>query len=449
MKSLQARVTLVAGLVLLVFVMLTSVALERAFQAAVRAAREERLLGQIYLLMAAADSGDDALTLPPDLAEARLRLPGSGLYGQVSDAAGVPIWRSASALGQAVPFATGLAPGERRFAAAQDEAGRAYFVQGYGVTWTIGPTPRGYTFSVAEDLSEYRRELDRFRNSLARWLGGLALLLLVALPAALRWGLAPLRRVADEVAAVEAGTQDRLRGRYPRELRALTDNLNALLAHESARQTRLGNALADLAHSLKTPLAVLRGALAQARSQGPGEAGEWAQQSVEQLKRMEEIVAYQLERARTRPVATLSPPVPVAPVVARLCASLAKLHAQRRVQVGLDLEAGLAFRGVEGDLLEVLGNLLDNAYKWCRAHIVIGGRREGGSLLLWVEDDGPGIPAARAREVMERGARADLSTPGQGIGLAVVREICLAYGGDLVIAGGSLGGALVRVRLPL
>ena len=451
MTSLQTRVTLVAALVLLVFVVLTSLALERAFQAAARSAREERLLGQVYLLMAAADAQEDGLTLPPGLAEARLSLPGSGLYGQVSDTAGTPIWRSASALGQAVPFGTRLAPGERRFREAQDDTGRAYFVEDYGVTWTIGPVPRGYTFSVAEDLTDYALELERFRTSLARWLGAMAALLLVALLAALRWGLAPLRRAADEVAAVEAGTQDRLHGRYPRELRPLTDNLNALLAHESARQTRLGHALADLAHSLKTPLAVLRGALAQVRTPDAGEMPSWVEpwveQAAEQLRRMDEIVAYQLERARARPVATLSPPLPVAQVVERLRASLAKLHAGRRVLVTLDLEPGLSFRGLEGDLLEVLGNLLDNAYKWCRAKIVIGARREGAALVLWVEDDGPGIPVARARDVMERGVRVDLSAPGHGIGLAVVREICLAYGGELIIAASPLGGALVRVRL--
>ena len=455
MKSLQTRVTLVAALVLLVFVILTSLALERAFQAAARSAREERLLGQVYLLMAAADAQGDGLTLPPGLAEARFSLPGSGLYGQVSDTAGAPIWRSASAsaLGQAVPFGTGLAPGERRFREAHDDTGRAYFVEDYGVTWTIGPVPRGYTFSVAEDLTDYALELDRFRTSLARWLGAMAALLLVALLAALRWGLAPLRRAADEVAAVEAGTQDRLHGRYPRELRPLTDNLNALLAHESARQARLGHALADLAHSLKTPLAVLRGTLAQTRTQRPGEeapsrADPWSEQAAEQVRRMDEIVAYQLERARPRPVATLAPPVPVAQVVERLRASLAKLHAGREILVDLDLEPALAFRGVEGDLLEVLGNLLDNAYKWCRTRVAVGGRRDEANLVLWVEDDGPGIPAARAREVLGRGARADLATPGHGIGLAVVAEICRAYGGDLTIAASPLGGALIRVRLP-
>ena len=231
MRSLQARVTWAAVLVLLVFVALTGLALEQAFQASARSAREERLLGQLYLLMAAADSDGDGLTLPRDLAEARFSLPESGLYAQVSDARGEAVWRSTSALGQSIPFDERLGPGVRRFHQASDAEGHGYFVEGFGVTWSIGPVPRGYTFSVAEDLSAYRRELARFRVNLFGWLGAMSLLLLVALLLALRWGLAPLRRVADEVAAVEAGHQDRLRGAYPEELRALTDNLNALLAN--------------------------------------------------------------------------------------------------------------------------------------------------------------------------------------------------------------------------
>ena len=437
MSSLRARATWAAALVLLVFVALTSLALEQAFQASARSSREERLLGQLYLLMAAADSDGEGLRLPRDLAEARFSLPGSGLYAQVSDASGAPVWRSASALGEDVPFDVRLDPGVRRFREAKDAVGQAYFVEGYGVTWSIGPLPRGYTFSVAEDLTEYREELNSFRTHLFGWLGAMTFLLLMALLLALRWGLAPLRRVAEEVAAVEARRQERLRGDYPAELRALTDNLNALLAHGAARETRLTNALADLAHSLKTPLAVMRGAL------GARPSATLA----EQIQRMDEIVGYQLERARGRPAATLAPPVPVAPAVGRLLAALTKLHAERDLGTELDIEPALVFRGAEGDLLEVVGNLLDNAFKWCRCRMRVGARREASLLVLWGEDDGPGIPADQAVGLVERGARADLSTPGHGIGLAVVREICQAYGGDLTISRSPLGGALVRARL--
>lgn len=437
MRSLQARVTWVATLVLLGFVVVTSLALEQAFQASARSAREERLLGQLYLLMAAADSDGEGLTLPRDLAEARFSLPGSGLYAQVSDADGEAVWRSTSAIGHSVPFDDKLAPGVRRFHQARNADGDAYFVESFGVTWSIGPVPRGYTFSVAEDLTRYGEELARFRVNLFGWLGALALLLLVTLLFALRWGLAPLRRVADEVAAVEAGRQDRLREDYPGELRALTENLNALLAHEAARQVRLSHALADLAHSLKTPLAVMRGALGEALPGG----------LAEQIRRMDDIVAYQLERARGRPAATLSPPIPLAPAIERLLAALTKLHADRTVATDLDLEPGLAFRGAEGDLLEVIGNLLDNAFLWCRTRVRVAARREAGRLVLWVEDDGPGIPEGQAQHLGQRGARVDQSAPGHGIGLAVVREICQAYGGDLVITRSPLGGAQVRVSL--
>jgi two-component system sensor histidine kinase PhoQ len=228
-----------------------------------------------------------------------------------------------------------------------------------------------------------------------------------------------------------------LRGAYPDELRALTDNLNALLASGYARETRLGNALADLAHSLKTPLAVLRGALGDPPSAA----------LTEQIRRMDEIVAYQLERARGRPTVSLAPPVPLGPALERLLGALGKLHAGRALATELDLTPELSFRGAEGDLLEVIGNLLDNAFKWTRTRVRVEARREAGMLVIRVEDDGPGIPPGQIQALGERGARADLSAPGHGIGLAMVREICKAYGGDLSIAASPLGGALVQARL--
>ncbi|MBK1716828.1 ATP-binding protein [Thiocystis violacea] len=445
MMSLRARVLLSAAAVLALFVLLTSLALERAVRDAVFSAREERLQAQIFLLMAAGEEGEEGLVFPNALAESRLTLPDSGLYAQVLDALGDPIWTSPSAIGAEVPKPQPLAPGQRRFERRPGGDRRDYLLLAFGVTWATGPVPRDYTFIAAEDASSFESEVAQFRASLAGWLGAMAALMLVSLVLILRWGLKPLRRVAGEVACIEAGGQTQIQGRYPREIQALTGNLNALLAHERARQRRLDNTLGDLAHSLKTPLAVMRGALEESRV--PPANAELIQ---EQLTRMGHIVEYQLQRARAgnQKAAILAPPVPVRRAAERLIASLTKVYRDKPVTLSLEIDPAILFRGVEGDLLEMLGNLLENAFKWCRQRIRLSAETARGTLTLLIEDDGPGIPPDQAARLLERGARADEATPGHGIGLAVVREIGEAYGGELRVESSQLGGAGFRLRLP-
>jgi two-component system sensor histidine kinase PhoQ len=247
------------------------------------------------------------------------------------------------------------------------------------------------------------------------------------------------------VAAIESGDQAKILGAYPREIRALTDNLNGLLAHEQARQTRLDNALGDLAHSLKTPLAVIRGALGDVAT--PNAAATIVE---EQLARMNRIIAYQLQRARTGalPGATLTPPVQIRRVTERLIESLSKVYRHKGVAVTLSVPQELQLPAVEGDLMEMLGNLLDNAFKWCRSQVHVLGRVDTGALILAIEDDGPGISPQDAVGLQARGARADEAVPGHGIGLAVAREICAAYGGRLSIEDSALGGARLCLYLP-
>lgn len=445
MMSLRARVLLSAAAVLAIFVLLTGVALERAVRDAVVSAREERLQAQIFLLMAAGEDSGDGLVFPNALAESRLTLPESGLYAQVLNALGDPVWTSPSALGTSVPTPQPIAPGQRRFERLNDGDGHEYLVLAFGVLWATGPVPQDYSFVVAEEATAFEAEVAQFRTSLAGWLGAMTLLMLVSLLLILRWGLRPLRRVAAELACIEAGGQTQIQGRYPGEIQALTSNLNALLAHERARQRRLDNTLGDLAHSLKTPLAVMRGALEE--DHAPAANATLIQ---EQLTRMGHIVEYQLQRARAgnQRAATLAPPLQVRRIAERLIASLNKVHRDKPVAVGLLITDRIEFRGVEGDLMEMLGNLLDNAFKWCRGQVRLTGRSSRSELTLMIEDDGPGIPAERATQLLERGARADESVPGHGIGLAVVREIAEAYGGRLEILPSELGGAAVRLRLP-
>jgi two-component system, OmpR family, sensor histidine kinase PhoQ len=447
--SLRARVVASAAAVLAVFILLTSLALEQAFRDTAQSAREERLLAQIFLLMAAAEAEGDSLVLPDTLAEARFSLPGSGLYARVFDGEGRVIWESVSAVGVAEPGPMPLAPGEGRLELRTGSDGLSYLVEGFGVSWATGEVPRNYVFVVAEDMIAFNTEVGRFRGSLAVWLGAMAVLMLMALVLILAWGLAPLRRVAAEVAAIESGDQAKILGTYPSEIRALTDNLNALLVHEQARQTRLDNALGDLAHSLKTPLAVIKGAIAEAGSK-TATGGENVLME-EQLARMDNIISHQLQRARTGSIRTtaLAPPVRVRTVAERLVGSLDKVYRDKGVRTTILIPEEIRISAAEGDLMEMLGNLLDNAFKWCRSEVRIRADVAKGMLILAIEDDGPGIPAQDAQRLLARGARADEAVPGQGIGLAVAREICEAYGGRLGVETSTLGGARLCLHLPM
>lgn len=442
MRSLNARLTLSAGLVLAVFVAASAFALERAFRDSARSSREERLLGQVYLLMAAADvDAHGKLTLSSGPLDPRFDLPGSGLYGAIVDSAGNPVWRSRSALSVEAPYASQRPAGSQRFE--QIDQGPGYFLQSFGVSWSTGGGSFPFTFSVAEDLKGYHEQLSLYRRSLWSWLGAMAVLLLGAQWLTLRWGLSPLRRVADELTRLEQGGQEQIAGTYPTEVERLTDNLNTLLVHERARQKRYRDALADLAHSLKTPLALVRSALSRARAEP-----ELAQALEEQVEHMDRIVGYHLQRAAASGRSGMLAPLPIRPAVERMVKALSKVYADKRVEAEIAIDERLRFRGDEGDLTEMLGNVLDNAFKWSRGKVRVSAMLGDGRLALTTEDDGAGLAEADAQRVLQRGVRADQATPGHGIGLAVTRDIVEAYDGRVIIERSALGGAAVTLMLP-
>lgn len=423
MSSLSLRVGLIAALVVAVFAVLTALALERAFRDSAAQAVQERLQAQLYLIMGVTEVDPSGrVALPERLPEARLVLPGSGLVADIRSPDGRILWQSPSALGR-----DSARPG-------------LSFEARLEVDWETDQKTLPLIFRIREDRAAFEAQLAEYRRSLWIWLAVMAVLLLGAQAVALHQGLKPLRRVARELRAVERGDQPGLQGRYPVELRGLTDNLNALIHHERAQLARYRDALSDLAHSLKTPLAVLRGSL---DTRDPDRA-----QSLEQLERMERIVAYQLQRAATSGRTALSTPVPIAPLVKRLGATLARVYPERQMQFETEIPEALQFRGNEGDLMELMGNLLDNAWKHGGNRVRVGARQVGTGLELTVSDDGPGIPPEEVPTILTRGGRLDEQVPGQGIGLAVVADIVAAYEGTIGIDRGPLGGAQVRVVLP-
>lgn len=435
--SIHARVVMGALLVLLAFLAGAGLSVQRAHTDSVLAARFARLQSTIYLLMARAElDAGGALVMPPSLAEPRLSLPASGLYASIANIDRGEVWHSASTLGLNLPFPRASSTGEWRYDNV-DGPGGAFLAATYGVKWSDRDRPVSLVFSVLEHKAEFEREMGVFRRTLWAWLGGAGLLLLLAQTLLLRWGLAPLDRVAGEIRRIENGEQTEIEGRYPSELAGLTDNLNTLIEQERARQTRYKDALDDLAHSLKTPLAVMRTAL--------DEPAQLPAMVAQQVDRMDGIVQHQLGRAAASGAARFAPHLALAPVLNRIRDSLAKVYADKGLAFTVECPADLTWRIDEGDAFEILGNVMDNAAKWAKHRVQARIWREAGRLFIRVADDGPGFSDPQA--LPQRRLRLDERMPGHGIGLAVVSDLVASHKGELKLSRASLGGAQLDIVL--
>ncbi len=444
MLSLHARILLAATLVLVAFFGVTGLVLDGAYRHSAWSALQERLQGYAYALVAVMEpDAEGRVHITNALPIPRLFTPGSGLYGRVSRNDGRYAWVSPSAAELDIPFPHNLRRGERRFQALEVNGVRLYSFN-IGVSWQEDAGPaRSYTFSVAEVLDALEADIRGFRRTLWGALGMVAAVLLAVQGLILRWGLRPLRQVAAELRDIEAGVKTRLEGRYPRELQALTDNLNTLVRSEREHLRRFRNALDDLAHSLKTPLALLRSTVESEAS------AETLRRVVEeQVARMSRIIEYQLQRGATSGPSAMTAPVAVRPLVEKVVQALDKVYADKAIHWRVQVPEALGFVGDESDLMEILGNLMDNAAKWCRSRVTVTARRTEQGMEIEVIDDGPGMDPAQAQALLERGARGDESVPGHGIGLAMVQDIAAAYGGRCRIDRSEDGGASMTVALP-
>ena len=431
--SINARTMIGAGLVLTVFLLLTGLALDRAFEDSALTSIQERLRGQLYLLIGETEVSDEGIiSLPEKSTLVRLNQPDSGLYAWVYRGQKT-VWQSRSVISTKPHFHDDLPAGEEQFELLNDAKG---FAMSYGVKWQTGETSIPITFTLSEDTSVFVDQINGYRRTLWGWLGGMAVLLLIAQLLVLRWGLRPLRTVANELAQIEQGKQEQLNSQYPAELQGLTGNLNALLTHERAQQQRYRHALADLAHSLKTPLAVLQGAI-----DDPDTVRE-------QSGRIQQSIDYQLQRAATAGRSGLNSPILLRPIIESLTNALQKVYADKQVQFKLNIPSDLTLRADKGDLTELFGNLLDNACKWCKKTIECHAQISNNDIEITILDDGAGIPDDKIEHILLRGMRADEAVAGQGIGLAVVKEITEAYEGKLILSNQTPSGLLIKLRLP-
>ena len=410
MNSLSSRLLISVSVLLLLFFGATIAVLDRAFTEAGEQARRDILDGHLVALLAAAEPDDSGeLVMPDRLREPRFERIGSGLYAELRNLEGKVLWRSRSALGLEVPEGTVPELGNHLFGRESFEDGTPLLTLSLAVDWELDDgDSKSYVFKVAESLDGFNAQIAGFRKQLFGWFAAVAFTMLLAFSMLLRGLLKPLRQIETEITEIEEGDRVSLSSKFPTELTGVARNMNLLIDSERARSDRYRYTLDNLAHSLKTPLAAMRALLNSRQDKDFGE---------------------RFDEQR-------------------------KVYRDKHPEFEVRIEKGMQFRGDTGDFLELAGNLLDNACKWCERRVRIsvvpsvGARAIASGMVLTVGDDGPGIPQDAADALLQRGMRLDESTPGHGIGLAVVKDIARSYGGRLSIKTSDLGGAEIMVSIP-
>jgi signal transduction histidine kinase len=303
---------------------------------------------------------------------------------------------------------------------------------------------KDFIYTVAAVRTEMDENIEDFRLTIVLTILGLGLVLIGTVWLQVRFGLGPLRRIPKALAAIRSGENDRLTGSFSAEVEPLAREINALLDHNAEVVERARTHVGNLAHALKTPLAVLT-------NEASGREGPLADSVKAQLAIMQQQVDHHLSRARMAARAgVLGARTSVMPVLEGLARTLEKIHRARAISVSLEGPPEIAFRGERQDLEEMLGNLLDNACKYAKARVSAKAMEgEGGRLVIEIADDGPGVPSEHRRVAQKRGVRLDEKGQGSGLGLSIVNDIAEIYGGGFTMDEAKLGGLRVVLDLPL
>ena len=430
-------------IVLVMFMILTAIALERAVVKRALQAEEDRLQVLIYSLLAAVDRNQAGMSITVSderLFEASLMTSDSGLYAMLYDKNKDEIWHSRStSIG--FPSVSVIKLGEWQFST-QNFAQKAYFRLVFAIQWPdVEDKLQRYDVVIWQEATDYFGQLDRFRQTLWAWLIVTTLLLLILMYLVMMWSLRPLKKVGLEIKAIEDRKQSGFEKDYPLEIAPLTENLNILLGREQYQMQRYRNALDDLAHSLKTPLAVLSG-ISDAENSDRVDLHSLR----EQVDRMNQIVSYQLQKASNVAGIQISKPLNLVQIINKIVSALEKVYRDKSVKVESNLPRKIMLRMDESDCLEVIGNLLDNAFKYCKGKVAIAiDSRDNGEMQLTISDDGQGLKRQQVQRILNRGTRLDQTSEGQGIGLAVVADIVKSYKIEMTFERSTLGGLSVML----
>jgi signal transduction histidine kinase len=452
-NSLALRLFVSATAWTVVILLVTGFVLSSLYRDAVERSFDRRLNVFLRTLVAEVAAPDEpSERTSQTLGEPQFDLPLSGWYWQLTRLGGVkPEVRSSRSL-----WDSGLPHLADQGVAAADDGTRRGYVQGpedqrlrlIERTVDLGEDGR-FLVAVAGDSQEIDDETHSFDRAIAMTFAILAAVLLLTTMFQVRFGLAPLKRISESLAAIRAGTAERLAGHFPVEIEPLARETNALIDANREVVERARTHVGNLAHALKTPLSVMMNEAARGDD-------TLAAKVREQAGIMRDQVARHLDRARIAARATVVGSVTdVLPVATGLIRTMEKIHHPRSIAIDLDAPQGVRFRGERQDLEEMLGNLVDNACKWAQARVSIevtperaAGTPPKATLRVVVDDDGPGLSPAEREQVARRGQRLDESKPGSGLGLSIVLELATLYGGELTLSTAPIGGLRAELVLP-
>lgn len=445
MQSLRGRLLVAGSIPLLCFFLLSAAMLDRALREYARASFEDRLRGVFYGLLSMVDYHPDlGFQVTSALPDPALRAFNTGLFARITLGDGHTVWQSPTFAEAGFRLPPPPDIGQAGFTFVDGGEPGSHAVYTFTAGWEVGPGELSpLNFYVVQEASGYHRQVLRARLGVLTGVLVIGGLLLFIQAVILRRGLAPLRRIEGDLLALEKGQVRRLEGDYPREIGSLADALNDVISGQQEQLERYRNTLSDLAHGLKTPLSVVRAELSA------HDIDPTLREEIErQVSRMDELVDYHLRRGRAAGRLLAGEPVNLAALAGQVRDTLHKIHRDRNLHIHVDIPPGLHCVGDRQDLLEVLGNLVENACKWCGREVEVRAAAEAGGVAISVEDDGPGISPADRRRLLGRGERADESAPGHGLGLAIVLDIVELAGGRLEIGDSALGGTAVRVWWP-
>jgi signal transduction histidine kinase len=450
-NSLALRLFLSATAWTVVFLVATGIILSSIYHDAQERSFDRRLDVSLRTLIAdvAAPDPSTGAAATPTLGEPLFELPLSGWYWQITalDGGKPEVRGSRSLWDTRLPRlrdedAVTSADGTRHGYAVDPEEQRLRVIER---VVDLGEEGR-YLIAVAGETSALEDEIRAFDRALMTTFGTLAAVLLVITMFQVRFGLAPLKRISDALAAVRTGAAERLEGQFPIEIAPLARETNALIDANREIVERARTHVGNLAHALKTPLSVIV-------NEAAGRDDPLAVKVAEQANIMRDQITRHLERARLAAgLKVVGSVTTVVPVVTALIRTMEKIHQGRGIAIDLDAPVDVRFRGERQDLEEMVGNLVDNACKWAQMRVsveVVDERRDGAPMArIIIDDDGPGLNPAQRDQVARRGRRLDETKPGSGLGLSIVLELAALYGGSLQLGNAPIGGLRAELVLP-